>query len=208
MGKQTKNAVVAAQSSGIVIGSGGGRFRVGARMRVVLLCVLVAIVVGGAAGGYWAYHAHNQHVQAQRTAAQHTLQKNIADANALGNPQKLQQDSTNLIDGAANGKYDVSNADLAAAYSNRAYVELNDGKYQPALDDFRKAEQLDPSSKANSQSGEFMARYHLGERKTLIPLLQEIEKPLKNSQETGAAQQLIKYDGYISDLQAGKDLDI
>lgn len=208
MGEQTKKAVVAAQRSGIVVGSGSRSFHLGPRLRLALLGVVAIVLLAVVVGGVWSLRTHAKQVRAQRAAEQHKLQQSTHDADAMGDPQQLKQDTTTLINGATSGKYDVSNANLGKAYSDRGYVELNSSNYQAALDDFKKAEQLDSTSKAQSQYGEFLARYHLGERKTLIPLLQELEKPLKGSKEVGAAEQLVQYEDYISSLQAGKDLTL
>lgn len=206
MDKRERDGEAAPETTGIVVGTGKKRrFHVSRSMAIVGACVFVVLVI---AGGITYVVLHQRHAHQVRVAEQQKLQSNVSDANAIGDPQKLKADSTTLIDGAKSGKYSVSNTNLAKAYTDRGYVELSANNYQPALDDFRKAEQTDPTNKDQAQYGEFLARYHLGERKTLVPLLQEMEKPLQNNHDIGAPQQLAQYDGYITDLQAGKDLEL
>lgn len=201
MGRHNKKRVMIAKSSGITVGSGGIYADPG-RRTVVILVAAGILLFGGAAVLLYEKHVHDQHA-----AAAKKLQATVRSADSLGNDAKLKADSDSLIQGAANGTYSVKSADLAQAYISRADVELNAGNYKAALADYEKAAQVDSSQKQAVAYGEFLSRYHLGERSTLVPLLQSMEVPLKdNHDDPQAQQQLALYDQYIADLQAGKDL--
>lgn len=201
MGNTRKKGVVVARSSGITVGS-GARLHVGVRLRVLGMAAVVLLAVGGV----WALCVYRQHVHDQRVVAQHRLQQSIGDVNGLGDTSKLGTDSTGLIQGAASGVYDVSDDNLAKAHAVRGDIELNAGDYKAAVADYTKAVELDSAQKELVAYGQFLARYHLGERKSLVPLLQSLAAPLKDSHNPGAPEQLALYESYVVDLQAGKDL--
>lgn len=205
----SKKGVVVAKSSGMVVGTGARHgLLLGSRAKIYGLCAAVLLVIAGAGTGVYVYKKHADKVHRENVAKQRDLQKSVSDVNAVGDVQKLKTDSNNLINGAKNGTYNVSDEQLAAAYVSRADAELNTKDYRAALADYQKAAQLDSSQKTAAQYGEFMSRYRLGERKTLIPLLEQLKQSLQKSDEPMSGQQLGLYSQYIADLQAGKDLDI
>ncbi len=204
MGKHTNKGVVVASGSGIVIGTGAKkRIHIGPRMRVVLTCAAVVVLVGGAAGAY-AYHKYQDHKAV--VAKQKELQSSVT--NSIGDTQKLHTDTTSLIQGATNGTYKISNKDLAAAYAARGDAELNSGDNKSAVTDYGQAVKLEPSMTTTVGYGEFLARYRLGERKTLIPLLQQLDAPIKNSKDFQDQGQSATYESYITDLQQGEELPL
>jgi len=203
MGDRKHKGVVTAKHTGLVVRSRPPRLHFTARLQ--LLCLILIVV---AAGSAWIVLAQRRAVHNRHVAVQHKLQHDISDVNSQGNIQKLKVDSDSLIQGVATGAYSMSNKDLAQAYIARGDAELNSGDYKAAIADYAKVVQLDSSQKRLVAYGEFLARYHLGERRTLVPLLESLEAPLKNSHETGAPEQLALYEGYVTDLQAGKDLEL
>ena len=174
------------------------------RLALLGLAGLVALGVVVAAGG--ALYLHVKHAHDQKVAEQRKVQENLTGKNKLGDLAQLKADSSNLIQGDANGTYNLSNKDLAQAYVNKGDTELSAHNYKGALADYQKAAQLYPADQDLVNYGEFISRYNLGERKTLIPLLQDMAKPLKDNKDPQMQSQLVLYDQYISDLQAGKDL--
>jgi hypothetical protein len=152
--------------------------------------------------------ARRDHAHKVAVVNQQQLQQSLNDVNAVGDLGKLKNDSNDLINGAQSGVYQVSDKQLAKAYASRGDVEFNTGDEKAALADYEKAVKLDGSQQVLVGHNEFVARYHHGERKALIPLLQTLAAALQNDHEQGAHQLYSQYQSYISDLQAGKDLDI
>ncbi|HSX06146.1 MAG TPA: tetratricopeptide repeat protein [Candidatus Saccharimonadia bacterium] len=207
-GREKKGAAVGT-GSGIVVGSGKRRvLHLEPQVRVVAILVVAALVVGVAGTVLYIHHKDNETAHQAMVNRQKQLVKRLNDANSLGDLTKLKSDSSALIQGAANGTYKVPSKDLAQAYANRGTTELNAGNYKAAIADFQMAEKLDSSQTDLVGYSEFIARYHLGERKTLIPLLQTLAKSLKNNFEPQMQSTLAQYNEYIADLQAGQDLPI
>lgn len=207
----SKKGVVVAKNSGMVVGRVKNSLLDRRRVKIYGLCALLVLALVGLGVGVnaaYTYKKHTDTVRKTNAVKQQKLQKSISSVDAAGNVQKLKADSDALIKGANNGTYDVSNEQLAVAYASRADTELYAKDYKAAIADYQKAAQLASSQKTAAQYGEFIARYRLGERKALIPLLQALEQPLKNSQEPQSQQQLGLYEQYIADLQAGKDLEL
>ncbi|HSX31586.1 MAG TPA: hypothetical protein VLE99_06750 [Candidatus Saccharimonadales bacterium] len=205
MGEHEDSGVGSAASSKVVVGD--GKKHRGLRLpswRVLGLCVAALVIAGGGVVLYVRYKHHHDVALAQ----QHQAEQAISDVDRLGDPGALKADSTNLIQGAKDGSYKVSNKQLAAAYAARGDAELAAGDNKAAVSDYEQAVKLDATQKALVGYSEFVARYRTGERKTLIPMLQDMAAPLKNSHEIGAYETYVQYEGYITDLQAGKDLDL
>jgi len=213
MGRRTKKAVVVASGSGMVIGTGAvekkhrrhirKRWHIGPRMRLVLLVAPVAVLVLGIPGaGIARWHTHHSATVSRQKTLQNSAYENI------GEPDKLAADTTSLIQGAANGTYHVSDKQLAMTYAARGDAELNSGNNEAAVADYKKAVELDSSQVAVVGYGEFLARYRLGERKTLVPLLQQLNALIKNSREFQDQDQSAAYEQYITDLQQGQELPL
>jgi hypothetical protein len=189
----SKKGAVVAKGSGMVVGTGAKRRRVlhvGPRVRVAVLCVVALAIVGGAS---WVIYTqvgnHGSHKPKKSVQAQ--LQDNIHDAYKIGKPDQLNQDATELINGAASGKYHVSNQQLSAAYLGRANAELNKKGYEAAVADYAQAIKLDSANELAALQGEVEARYYMGQRKELIPLYQRLadlesksESPMRGSHRT------------------------
>lgn len=206
----SKKGAGEAKSSGVVVGTGQtSGLHLGPRAKIIALYAAAAIVLGGIGTGVYMYVRHADEVRQAKVAKQKQLQKKVSDVNGVGDLDKLKADSNTLITGAAKGTYDVSTEELAQAYISRADAELNSKDYKAAVADYQKASKLDSSQKTAALYGEFLGRYRIGERKELVPLLQELQKPLKDDHESPSSQQqFATYDQYIADLQAGKDLEL
>jgi tetratricopeptide (TPR) repeat protein len=205
MGDHTGKVVVNAGKSGIVVETEAKHWPAATRLLLVATCTLLAVALGGTTT---VWYLHHKHAHDALVAQQQQLQKSVTGADRIGNITKLKADSDSLIQGAADGTYKLTNVQLAQAYNSRADTELSGGNYKEALADYQKAVQLDASLTITVGYGEFLARYHLGERETLVPLLQTLEKPLQNDHEMQSQQQLALYQSYETDLRAGRDLAI
>jgi tetratricopeptide (TPR) repeat protein len=205
MGDKKAKGVVIGKSSGMVVGGGARHFHLRLRMLVIMVVVIV-LSIGMVVGAL--VYRHNKQTQKKAISTQQKLEKNTTYGNGLGDMDQLKKDSNDLIQGSKSGSYDVSNKQLAQAYASRGDTELNAGDYKSAVADYQKAVELDSSMLQTVGYGEFLARYHLGERKELVSLLQQLEKPLKNNHDPQIQQQVTLYDAYIADLQAGKELEL
>jgi tetratricopeptide (TPR) repeat protein len=204
MGEKPKMDTMPDNDPKIVIGVGTRRkWRPSRRVQIVLVLALALVLVGVGATVVYLQRKHNHE---QVVAKQKKLESRVSDIDSYGNLDKLKTDTNELIKGAGDGTYDVSSKQLAQAYALRGDTKLNERKYQDALDDYKKAVELDASRKVYVGYGEFIARYNLGERKELIPLLRSLQKPLKDSFESQNQQQFALYEQYAADLEAGKDL--
>lgn len=200
----TKVEVIAGRA-GIIVEARAKRKRtLGWRLFVLGVCVaaLVAIAVV-----LTLFTRRDQKHQAD-VARQSQLQESQNDVNAVGNMKKLQSDSNQLIQGTQDGTYTLTDKQLAQAYANRGDGEFNNGDETAAIADYEKAVKLDVGQQVLVGHNEFVARYHHGERKALIPLLQTLAAALQNDHEQGAHQLYSQYQSYVSDIQSGKDLDI
>jgi len=199
-----KVEIIAARSGIIVAAKKDGGFRLNVPMASLIVGVIALLAIGTVLAVFAAKrHTHEVAVQQQTS-----LQRDITSADAVGDLDKLKSDSDALIAGADSGDYKVSNKELAQAYANKGDVLFNDNDYAGAITDYKKAVQLDASQQNLVGYNEFVARYHQGERKTLVPLLQTLQKPYKDNHETGMQEHYEQYQSYIDDLQAGKELDI
>jgi tetratricopeptide (TPR) repeat protein len=205
MSEQTEKVEIIAGRAGIVVAAKKGTgFRVDWRLPALIVGSLAVLAIGIVLAVY----ADNRHKHTVAVKQQKSLQASISDANAVGNLNKLKNDSDALIAGAKSGTYAVSDQQLAAAYANKGDVAFNQANYTEAVADYTQAVKLDSSQQQLVGYNEFVARYHLGERKTLVPLLQTLQKPYKDNHDTGMQEHYDQYQTYIDDLQAGKELDV
>lgn len=173
-----------------------------------IFAISVIVIAAGAIVAVIVLFTHRQRVHTANVAKQKQLQQQLTDVNAVGDLDTLKQDSNTLINGAKDGTFSVSNKQLAQAYANRGDAEFNQGDEKAAIADYEQAVKLDGGQQALVGYNEFVARYHLGERASLVPLLKTLQAPYKNNYDIGMQDQYAQYQKYIDDLQAGKELDI
>jgi hypothetical protein len=206
MAQEEPNKVeVIAGRSGIIVEA---RAKLRTKLRWRLFVLSVCVVTLAAIAVVLTLFSQRDHRHQVAVAKQSQLQQGQSDVNALGDMSKLQSDSNQLIQGSKSGDYTLSDKQLAQAYANRGDGEFNDGNEKAAVADYEQAVKLDGGQQVLVGYNEFVARYHQGERKALIPLLQALAKSLQNDHEQGAHQLYAQYESYISDLQAGKDLSL
>lgn len=199
-----KVEVIAGRAGIIVEARAKLKRKLGWRLFVIAVCVLAVVAIAVVL----ALFSHRDKAHKAAVVQQSQLEQSQSSPDAVGDMNKLRSDSDQLIKGSRDGTYTVSDKQLAQAYANRGDGEFNGGDEKAAVADYKQAVKLDSSQQILVGYNEFVGRYHLGERKTLVPLLQTLAKPLQNDHEQGAQQLYAQYQSYISDLQAGKDLDI
>lgn len=202
-----KKSKLVGSSQGLVVGTGKHRPRVGLRIATLVMACL--IVLGGGAWGVWTV-LHRTEDKRDKTS--HQKEQLLSSVNTLStennDPAKQKADATALL----NGGYDLSDKDKATAYYTRANAELNQGNYKAAIDDFVQTGKLDPSREDGALVGQFLAGYYSGERTSLVPILQQLialrskstSKGFDSSEQTSTST----YQGYITQLNQGKDIDL
>jgi tetratricopeptide (TPR) repeat protein len=206
MAEQKNKITIIAARSGIIVEAKKLKrnLHLGWRLFVLGVCVVAVVAIAVVLLLFTRRDQHHKVAVIQ----QKTLESNITDVNAVGDMNKLGNDSDMLIKGSQSGDYQVSDKQLAQAYANRGDVEFNQQAYKAAVDDYKKAVSLNGDQQDLVGYNEFVARYHLGERDTLLPLLVTLQKPYKNNHDIGAPEHYDQYQGYIDSLKAGKELDV
>jgi tetratricopeptide (TPR) repeat protein len=205
----SKKGVVVAKSSGLVVGGGAKHRRalhVGPHARVGLLGIAVLVIIGGALWAVLAYHNDHSGGKKPKKSTQAQLQDNINNSYTIGNADALKEDANALIDGAASGKYKVSNQQLSFAYLSRANAELNKGNYKAAVPDYDQAIKLDDANKLVALQGEVEARYKMGQRQELIPLYQQMIDLESKSENPRHGSATMQYQANIQALQKGQEI--
>jgi len=205
----SKKGVVVAKSSGLVVGAGAKQRHMphaGLGMRVGLLGIVGLLVIGGGVWAVMAYHQDHDGSQKPKKSTQAQLQENINNSYTIGNADALKNDANALIDGAASGKYKVSNQQLSFAYLSRANAELNKGNYKAAVPDYDQAIKLDDANKLVALQGEVEARYKMGQRQELIPLYQQMIDLESKSENPRHGSATLQYQANIQALQKGQEI--
>ena len=143
----------------------------------------------------------------QRVNEQKKLQSELASAVNANDNREVVTVATQLIDGQKARKYSVNNHDLAIDYLDRASSHLNLKQYPEAVPDFQEATKLDGSDKQAALQGEINARYMLGERKELVPLLQQLIDAIKHDPDPMNVTPE-QYEGAIKAIQNNQEPDL
>ena len=141
---------------------------------------IVALVIIGA-GLLWVFKPAHHDDAALNKAEQQTLQTSLGLALDSSDDQTIVNTTTQLIDGAKSGRFSFSNGMLAQYYLDEATSLLNLKQYAQAIPAFEEAPKLDSSNQQAALEGEVMARYDMGQRQQLIPLLEQLKQLAKNS---------------------------
>lgn len=151
-----------------------------------------------------------QHQQTQARAAKQAQLLGVVShpENYSNDPATLKTKSTDLINGAKQNTYKLTSKQLAQAYVARGDAELNTADYAPAAKDYEQAVRTDASMQSTVAYQEFLARYKTGERKTLIPLLQQMADNLKDSHDSFLQSDRANYEQYIQDIKNNQDIGL
>jgi tetratricopeptide (TPR) repeat protein len=173
----------------------------------VLIISLVAVAVVAGGGGYIAYLRHQHNVAANNAIAQRGFESTLSTAlDSNSDNQTVVYATTNLIDGAKTGKFNINSIQLGQYHIDRAtaYMDLNNA--QKAIPDFEAAARLNGGLKLPALQGEFQSRYMTGEREQLIPLLQELVQLENNSQNPMRSSEATQYQDDIQAIQRGQEI--
>ncbi len=145
----------------------------------------------------------------QRVTKQQQLQAQLtSDANGV-DFQTTENVATQLINGQKAGTYKINNETLAVVYLDRASARVNLKQYSAAMQDYQTSIKLDNSDvKEAALQGEVSAGYRAGQRRQLIPLLQQLVtiSSAKGADPLGGTPQ--QYEQYIHAIQTNEPVDL
>jgi len=140
---------------------------------VVIVCLLIALIVCGGVS-WWLYSRRGADAADANSTTQAALQKELAlDLAHMAN-QSVLNDTTKLINGKLAGKYTFSDKLLAQyyMYAGAAYTNLKE--YDKAVTAYKAAPKYSGTETQAALEGQLYAGYRSGERKQLIPILEQL----------------------------------
>jgi hypothetical protein len=158
-----------------------------ASILIILGCIFASI-----------YENHNNSMSLQR------LQRSLNVAVSDNNNKLIISDTTQLIHGQKNGDFNVSLQHLANYHLDRGTSLLNLDQYSSAMIDFRTATALDSKLQIAALQGEVIAGYDMGERRQLIPVLQELAK-LNGNGDNSVDITAAQYQGDIQSIENNQE---
>jgi hypothetical protein len=175
------------------------------RKRKVLVVVAVVIVVAIVVA-VWLYMRPPGRDMAAENAEIATLQSSLDTATSNADYQGVINITSQLINGAKNGSFSLSNSQLALYHTDRAEAYLGQNQYALVTPDCEATVSLDSSQKLAALEIEFEARYKLGDRQQLIPILQEIISLAKNNGGSGNIDAVQQYQQDIQSIQQNQEI--
>jgi hypothetical protein len=180
------------------------------RKRNIVLISIAALLTLGVIVGVCAHISTDRNIAA-RQAAIHKAQQATAQTGldvALRNldNQSAISYSTQLISGVKSGEYTANNATLAMYYMDRGASRINLHMYASAFADYQTALKLDSSVQSAALQGEVTAGYGEGQRRQLIPLLQQLKR-LAYGDNSSLDDTPAQIQGDIQDVQNNQEPD-
>lgn len=165
----------------------------------------VAVVVVIAAIATGTYLNHQSKNKAELKTLQHRLALNLNDQD--GNSDVVAT-STLIIDGANKGTYKVDKKTLGDIYLDRANAYYALGDWKKSTADYAKAATLNSNDTLAGLQGQYYAGYKAGQRKELIPILQQLITATNKTTNPMASSSVTQYQAAITALQKGQELDL
>ncbi len=182
------------------------------RRTLSVAVLLLVIVIAGIL--FWYFKSSGNGDKATNSAAQQTLQVSLAAALRNFDYQTIADSTTQLINGAQAGRFSLTTKELAQLHLEKASALTNLKMYSQSAAEYKAAMKLDTSLKYVALQGEVSALYASGERKQLMPLMQQIVQVAKQQLHTqanlnGQVQQVVlQYQTEIQDLQNNKPIEL
>lgn len=146
------------------------------------------------------------HHSATDTVAQKKLENQLSVAENAANAAGVVNAASQLIDGAKNGIFAITNKDLGQIHLYKAQALTSTHQYKTAIPDYQQALQLDPSLGAAALGGEAQAMYAAGERQQVIPILRQLVADEKKiTDDPVASQMAAMYENDISAIQTNQE---
>lgn len=182
-----------------------GEFGGPALNRRLIMWGSVAVVVVIAAIATGTYLNHQSKNKAELKTLQHRLALNLNDQD--GNSDVVAT-STLIIDGANKGTYKVDKKTLGDIYLDRANAYYALGDWKKSTADYAKAATLNSNDTLAGLQGQYYAGYKAGQRKELIPILQQLITATNKTTNPMASSSVTQYQAAITALQKGQELDL
>lgn len=125
-----------------------------------------------------------------------------------GKAQTIVASCSQLIDGVKKGTFSLSKAQLASIYLQRAAAYLQLGTYVAADNDAAKATSYDAAQELAPLQIELRARYQLGQRQQLIPILQRLMVLKAKTTDPMADSAITQWQGVIDAIKANQDIQL
>src|SRR5487761_1645163 len=179
------------------------------RRRSTLILAVVVVVVSVAAGVWFLTRPPKADTTAENAEIK-TLQTTLSsdlDSGEASNTSNIINVTTQLINGVKAKNFTISNSQLAMSYLDRATAYLNQNQYAQAVADSESATSVDSSDKLPAYQIEFEARYQIGDRQQLIPMLQQIVQLLESGGKPGNRDNLLQYQQDIQSIQQNQEIN-
>jgi hypothetical protein len=185
-------------TSGTVVTTPSGPRLLTKRNAFAVLAVVVALLIGL---GVWWHIRDVNNAKKTNLADEHALQTSLSLVSNSPDNQDIVAITTQLIVGAAAGSFKLSNSQLAQYHIDKAAALINLKQYNQAIMDSQAAANLDSGLKLPALQAEFEARYNVGQRTQLIPLLQQLIQLENNSGDPMRGSAIAQYQQDIQGLQ-------
>lgn len=178
--------------------------------RFIFICLIAAVVLIAA----WYFWPRTQGDDKTNQAAQQTLQTSLASIQDGADYQQVVNITSQLIDGANEGRFNMSPSELAKLHLKKADALLNQKSYSSAVTEYQAAIKIDKTVEYVALQSEVKARYAQGERKQLIPDMQKIVFLAKQKEHTSEnfngqiSNTIRQYQVEINDLQQDKPIQL
>ena len=170
--------------------------------KAIVICLCV-VAVGVLAWYFWP-HGHGD--SSTNKVAQQTLETSLSAALNSSNDQEIINISGQLISGVNSGVYHSDNETLAHYHLDRAASYINIQQYAKVTPDSEAAAKLSTVTKKAALEFEFEARYKLGERQPLIPLLNQLIQFEQSGMNPMKSSAIAQYQLDISYIQHNKEI--
>lgn len=178
-------------------------------LRAVVILPIIAVLAITLASVILYRHDHARNVANANAQELKLLQQNLAVELKNANNPKGVIDTLNTIIGGIDSKtYVVPANSLGQYYENRADAHTQLKEYKQAIPDYQLSRKYNSSLQQASLQGEFFAGYQIGERKQLIPVLQQLVTLESKSDFPLASTLVQQYQGEIQAIQDNQELQL
>jgi hypothetical protein len=180
----------------------GGELRRSRKGLWSLILVLLVICVGVSGVIVARLYSESQQNKQQQDQLMSSLQASTQDSRATIDT------ATQLLNGVKSSKFKLSSAQLANVYMLRSSAYLTLGQYAAANSDAVNLVKEQPSLLLAALQIEFPARYALGERQQLIPLLQQLIALKRKTTDPMTESAVQQWQADIQAIKTGQEVQL
>jgi len=171
------------------------------RRRIYLITIVAIVVIA-----VFVIIVLLTHHSATNTVEQKRLENQLSSAENAANAAGVVNAASQLIDGAKNGTFAITDKHLGQIHLYKAQALTSTQQYKTAIPDYQQALQLDPNLGAAALGGEAQAMYEAGERQQVIPILRQLVADEKKiTDDPVASQMAAMYENDISAIQNNQE---